>query len=154
MRLRGGGPGYTVFPEVQAEMAVAAGGLIKQSIHRDTYPPDSWDPSSTIVFNVQILNAEIFESVTGRVSPGSPPDWKTYTKSGGCFFDIPEAASSLSGNFGGVKSVGQKKGKKDDEDGGSWIHLNQDLRKGQPKREFRTTTDIKDNLTESNIVSW
>jgi hypothetical protein len=148
---------------VQAEMAIAAGGLIKQSIHRDAYAPDSWDPTSTIVFNVQILNAEIFQKVTGKAPPKRPADFKSYKKSEGKFFDIPEASSSLSGNFKGVKSVGQIKGQKDndgsDDKSGpvKWSllsYLNHDLTRGRPKREFRTTKDIEDEITRSNIVSW
>ena len=146
---------------VSPEMAIGAGGLIKQSIHHDPYSPDSWDPSSTIVFNVQILNAKIFEAVTGKAVYKPPPDWKAYKNSGGKFFDIPEAPSSVSGKFKGVKSVG-KLGNEDDNFSydqfggvcsissgiGVYDHLDSDL------REFRTAKNIEDEIAGSNFVSW
>lgn len=146
-------------------MAVAAGGLIKQSIHRDTYSTDSWDSSSTIVFNVQILNANNFKAMTGETPPKAPRDWKTYKKAGGKFYDIPEASSSLSRFFKGVKSVGQLEGNEDDDDFDLqwdpnssyppyWSHLNPLLSSAQPRREFRTLQGIEDGIARSNIVSW
>jgi hypothetical protein len=164
MRLRGGGPGFSVSSSVSAEMAVAAGGLIKQSIHRDPFPSDSWDTASTIVFNVQILNANIFKEVTGEAPPKAPAEWKAYKKSGGKFFDIPEATSSLSGNFTSIKSVGQiaayNDGDDDDERSSSsgypncQRHLSRDLAKGEPMTEFRAVKDMEDDISRLNIVSW
>jgi hypothetical protein len=49
-RLRGGAA-----PKPAQEMSVAAGGKIKQVIHRDTQGSD-WLPDKTTVINVQILN--------------------------------------------------------------------------------------------------
>jgi hypothetical protein len=145
-------------------MAIAAGGLIKRSIHRDSYTSDSWDTSSTIVFNVQILNAKIFQTVTGERPPAAPANWQTYKKSGGKFFNILEASSLLAGTFGGVKSVSQLAGIEDEsssEDEMGTVdyysihrHLNQYLKQGKPKKAFRTAKDIEDDIAGSKIVSW
>jgi hypothetical protein len=51
IRRKGGGSNRW-FPGARDEMGIAAGGLIKQYIQRDTYPADSWDRISTTVFNV------------------------------------------------------------------------------------------------------
>jgi len=89
-------------------MSLAAGGLIKQSINADTYPASIWDPESTIMFNIQLLNSESFMAVTGRAPPSSPIDAKTYQQHGYPFFDIwNEELSGVKGNFGVVKSVGE-----------------------------------------------
>lgn len=66
MRLRGGGngdPGAAApAPKiVLAELAVAAGGLIKQTIVRDRVLPHLWDKDNTILFDLQLVNAAIFE---------------------------------------------------------------------------------------------
>jgi hypothetical protein len=96
-------------PPVQVQvMSLAAGGLIKQSVNADTYPASIWDPESTIMFNIQLLNSESFMAVTGRAPPSSPIDAKTYQKHGYPFFDIwNEELSGVKGGFGSVKSVGE-----------------------------------------------
>ena len=101
-----GTPGAPPAPKVQA-MSLAAGGLIKQSINADTYPPSIWDTENSILFNVQLLNSESFLGVTGRLPPSSPIDAKTYASHGYPFYDIwNEELSGVKGDFDKVKSVG------------------------------------------------
>lgn len=89
-------------------MSLAAGGLIKQSINADAYPASIWDPESTILFNIQLLNSESFMAVTGRAPPATPIDAKTYQQHGYPFFDIwNEELSGIKGDFSIVKSVGE-----------------------------------------------
>jgi hypothetical protein len=146
-------------------MTIAAGGLIKQSIHRDTYDPETWDPSSTITFNVQILNAKVFQKVIGKAPPKCPNNAKTYLKAGLPFFDIPEPSSSIAGNFGDVKSVGQLNygmstagGSVSDEsdqlDYDFIYHIRHEMAKGVPKREFRTASEIEREVSRANVVSF
>lgn len=168
LRLRGGGPGDHIDHNVTAEMAIAAGGLIKQSIHRDSYDSETWDPSSTMTFNVQILNAKIFKKATGKTPPKCPINAKTYLSKGFSFFDIPEDSSSIDGNFKTVQSVGHlggltldSQGSDDEERSGyepldyDFIsHINRGLASGEPKREFRTASDILNEVNRANVVSF
>jgi hypothetical protein len=55
-------------------MGIAAGGLIEQSIARDGHLTTDWDPVNTVVFNIQILNTDQFNQVTGMRAPEPPPD--------------------------------------------------------------------------------
>ena len=87
-------------------MGIAAGGRIKQTIVRDT-STRKWDPSQTVVFNVQILNTAHFRAVTGRVPPEPPIDAGTYAAMGYPFFTIYEEPSTVIGDFTGVRSVGE-----------------------------------------------
>lgn len=158
-------------------MALTAGGLIRQAIHHDDYDPESWDRSSTLMFNVQILNAKVFEKVTGLAPPKCPISAKTYFTHGLPFFDILEADSSIAGNFDGVKSVGELRGemdsegesideseddrseyKSDDEDDCGYYNFDNnrgfDLVTVGPEREFRTVREIEDEVTRANVVSW
>lgn len=45
------------------EMAVAAGGSIKQVIVRDMYNDDKWAADKMVMFNLQLFNAATFESL-------------------------------------------------------------------------------------------
>lgn len=104
-RLRGGGPGKLT----NAELGIAIGGLIKQTIHEDRYSPESWDSDSGTIFNVQVLNSAVFKSITGVDSPETPITAKTYAKHGFPYYDIyNEAPSGIKGDFSGVKSVAEK----------------------------------------------
>jgi hypothetical protein len=87
-------------------MSLAAGGLIKQSINADKYPPSIWDRDNAVLLNVQLLNSENFQAITGCEAPTSPVDAKTYATYGMPFYDIwNEELSGVQGNFGMVKSV-------------------------------------------------
>lgn len=95
-------------------MGVAPGGKIKQVIKPDTYP-NAWLLDKTTTFNVQILNAASFERVTGHKPPPSSLDAKTYAEHGYPFYRLDEEKSSIFGNFGDIKSVGQMDGKVENE---------------------------------------
>jgi len=85
-------------------MAVAAGGSIKQVIHKDNNG-ERWLVDRTTVFNIQILNSAVYKKVTGLAPPTVPLDVATYKKQGLPFFKIYEEPSGISGDFSQVKSV-------------------------------------------------
>lgn len=126
------------------EMGIAAGGLIKQYIQRDTYPPDSWDTRSTTAFNVQVLNAVVFQRVTGIAAPKCPLDAKAYKALGYPFFDIPEDTSTIAGDFGDLKSLRELFFENDGD-----IKLNPD----GAKRAFRTVSEIDESRC-ANFASF
>jgi hypothetical protein len=71
-------------------MGIGAGGLIRQSIIKDTYKPTIWEPDCGTIFNVQILNSARYTTVTGK-----DPYFR--------IFD--EEPSGIEGNFEGVKPI-------------------------------------------------
>ena len=100
-RVRGGG--YCDYG-----MALAAGGLIKQTIIKDRYNADSWDTEAATVFNVQILSSAAFQKVTGGAPPATPVTAKAYAEHGFPYYDIfNEKASGIHGAFGGVRSLNE-----------------------------------------------
>ncbi|GAB7330087.1 hypothetical protein MBLNU13_g01764t1 [Cladosporium sp. NU13] len=102
LKLCGGGPG-------NAEMGIAAGGLIKQSILEDTNDPTIWDTNNATIFNVQILNSASFEAVNGEAPPETPVTAKTYAEHGYPYYDIyDEKPSGIKGDFTRVQSVAEK----------------------------------------------
>ncbi|PGH00853.1 hypothetical protein AJ80_09105 [Polytolypa hystricis UAMH7299] len=105
LRLRGGG-------ETPRQMGIAAGGKIRQSIHRDLSMPGFWDNSSTTTFNVQLLNSEVFQQITGLPAPRMPIDANTYAAAGLPFYNLTEAKSDVKGNFDSVKSLSEISGAK------------------------------------------
>ncbi|KAL8913523.1 MAG: hypothetical protein Q9171_001712 [Xanthocarpia ochracea] len=101
IRLRGGG-GPSI---ADYELGIAPGGLIKQCVLEDTHPAWIWDTDRKIAFNVQILNSELFQQVTGVAPPDTPISAKTYSSHGLPFFDIYNETSKVEGDFRSVKSV-------------------------------------------------
>ena len=110
LRLRGGGPGPV------HTLGFGAGGQIEQVIAADPYPPSTWHKEAVVVFNVQLLNAQSFQDVTGFKPPRSPINARTYAAAGLPFFKMIEAGSGISGAFDGVKSVAQLEGRKEDKE--------------------------------------
>lgn len=103
LRLRGGGGG-----PVNPELGLAAGGLIKQTIVKDTVDPSRWAPEYGTIFNVQILNSEFFKEVTGIAPPSTPVTAVTYAEHGYPYFSIyDEQPTDIHGNFDVVQSVNQ-----------------------------------------------
>lgn len=102
-------------------MGVAPGGLIKQCILEDTHPASIWERDRTVCFNVQILNSEMFQQVTGKGPPSTPISAKTYADQGLPFYKIYGETSTIKGDFDGIKSVKEldkvknKNGKRENE---------------------------------------
>jgi hypothetical protein len=67
-------------------MGLAAGGNIRQRIHKDENPPNIWIRPAETLLNAQILNSVAFESATGMVTPPTPINPETYIKAGLPFF--------------------------------------------------------------------
>ncbi|KAF2502698.1 integral membrane protein [Lophium mytilinum] len=113
-RRRGGGGGPVASEQADsAQMGLAAGGQIKQVIKRDDYDSSKWIAALTTVFNVQILNTNAFQSVTGISAPPTPVTMDTYVRHGLPFFSLEEAPSGLAGELNSVKSVAEIDGKKE-----------------------------------------
>ena len=116
LRLRGGGPDLKAIA-----MGVAPGGLIKQCIIEDTHPASIWDRDRSVCFNVQILNSEMFQQVTGKAPPSTPISAKTYADQSLPFYKIYGETSTVKGDFDGIKSVKElekvktKNGKRENE---------------------------------------
>lgn len=72
LRLRGGG-----HASITSELGIAAGGLIKQDIRKDTYDPKEWARGLIIPSHVQILDSLTFRQVTGHEPPACPIDAET-----------------------------------------------------------------------------
>ncbi|TVY45483.1 Ubiquitin-60S ribosomal protein L40 [Lachnellula occidentalis] len=107
--LRGGGyDPQTLMEEETAkaiEMAVAAGGSIKQVIVQDRYYDSSWEASKMVMFNLQLFNAATFESL-GIPVPPTPITANTYAQHGYPFFNLEEESSGIAGDFK-LDTVGQ-----------------------------------------------
>ena len=86
-------------------MVIALGGLIKQSVVKDTVHPKGWDRERTTVFNVQILDSDDFHQVTGIAAPQTPITAEAYVEAGLPFFKLYDDKSSVVGKFQSVKSV-------------------------------------------------
>ena len=101
-KLYGGGPD-------NAEMGIAAGGLIKQSILEDTNDPGIWEVNNGTIFNLQILNSAAFEAITGEAPPETPVTAKMYAEHGFPYYKIyDEKPSGIKGDFSGVQSVAER----------------------------------------------
>ena len=102
VKLRGGG-----WLPTAKRMALGAGCAISQNISRDKQPSEIWDTTRAISVNIQIVNALAFEELTGLIAPSTPISFSTYQALNIPFFQYYiEDAQAVSGDFGGILSVG------------------------------------------------
>lgn len=75
---------------------------------KDTVDPKRWAPECGTIFNVQILNSDFFEKITGNAPPSTPVTAAAYARHGYPYFSIyDEKPSNVHGNFHDVRSVNQ-----------------------------------------------
>lgn len=123
-------------------MSIARGGKITQAIRTDENDSSIWSPQSTMAFNVQLLNSEVFEAVTGQAPPPTPVTMQSYTNAGLPFFKMYEEDSKVHGNFDKIKSIGQLDNKPDEHLVPRSIELDSNGRRitELPKKNNRTAT--------------
>jgi hypothetical protein len=97
-------------PSPGAEMGLAGGGRMHQQIHPDPHGADVWDTGRSGRLFVHIVDAGLYEQITGRPAPPSPISARTYTEHGLPWFaeyggggDIAPAKK-----LAGLKSVAEK----------------------------------------------
>ncbi len=91
-----------------AEMGLAAGGRMEQSIYPDTYGADTWDNAKTARVYVHIVNSMLYEQITGRKAPDTPVTARTYAEHGYPWYDLYDehlGDVDPSDVLAGVKSV-------------------------------------------------
>lgn len=71
-----------------AEMGLAAGGKMKQSIYPDSYGVDTWDEENFGRVYVHIVNSMMYREITGMEPPPTPVTAKMYTEYGLPWFDL------------------------------------------------------------------
>ena len=90
-----------------AEMGLAQGGRMRQDIYADPHGIDVWDQTKAERIFIHIVNAELWEKITGEKCPPSPIDASEYN---GPWFDYNSGEKALqgSGTLANVKPVSQK----------------------------------------------
>ncbi len=101
---------YSALPAPGAEMGLAAGGRMEQDIHPDPHGADAWDVARSARVFVHIVDAGLYEQITGTPAPATPISAKTYTEHGLPWFaeygDAGDIAPSK--ELAGLKSVAEK----------------------------------------------
>jgi hypothetical protein len=90
-------------------MGLAAGGRMKQVIHKDRYGLDTWDARQSTEVLIHIVNCAEWEAITGRAAPPTPVSPRTYTEHGLPWFAIYDESGTdipASSRFERVKSMG------------------------------------------------
>jgi len=91
-----------------AELGLAPGGKIEQRIYPDPHGVETWDPGNRGDVFVHIVNTDEYRQITGRETPPTPVDARTYTEAGYPWFRLyDEARGDLApaGPLAGLASV-------------------------------------------------
>ena len=70
------------------QLGLGAGGEIRQKIYPDPHGPDTWDENRSGSARIRLIEARIFEALTGRPVPPSPIDAKSYADAGFPWFAL------------------------------------------------------------------
>jgi hypothetical protein len=99
-----------------ADMGLAPGGRMKQEIYEDPFDFSDWDQTQKSRCFVHIANSLVWEEITGKKSPTTPPTAKQYAQAGLPWFDFyADGAAALAGsaklaNLKSVAELGAEKG--------------------------------------------
>jgi hypothetical protein len=93
-----------------AEMGLAAGGRMRQDIHPDEHGPDVWDTGRAGRLFVHIVDAGMYQQITGRPAPATPISAQTYADHGLPWFEEYSGAGDIapSDALAGLRSVAEK----------------------------------------------
>ena len=69
------------------DMALGAGGRMRQQIYRDPYSFTDWDTSTGRRCFVHLTNSLVWQDMTGEKPPTIPPTAKSYEEAGLPWFD-------------------------------------------------------------------
>ena len=100
-----------------AEMGMAPGGAMRQSIAKDRYGIEAWDQNASARCYAHILNAEQSWAVLGKAPAGTPPSAADYARRGLPWFEHYALGDKLPGSeelsdLHSVAALGIKKGEK------------------------------------------
>jgi hypothetical protein len=71
-----------------AEMGLGAGGTMRQQIYPDPHGIDVWDQAASGRIFIHLVNAQMYEEITGEKPPKSPVTAQSYTNAGLPWFDL------------------------------------------------------------------
>jgi hypothetical protein len=91
-----------------SEMGLAQGGRMDQQINVDPYGIDTWDQANAERIFIHIVNADLWEQITGEKCPPSPVSAQEYKGSYYKLNENPKNAVQGSGTLANVKPVSQK----------------------------------------------
>jgi hypothetical protein len=98
------------------DMGLAPGGRMKQEIYADPFDFADWDQTQRSRCFVHIANSLVWEEITGKRPPTTPPTAKQYAQAGLPWFDFyADGAAALAGsaklaNLKSVAELGAEKG--------------------------------------------
>lgn len=93
-----------------AEMGLAAGGRMRQDIHPDPHGAEVWDTSVSGRLFIHIVDAGMYQQITGRPAPETPISARTYTQHGLPWFEEYSDAGDIApaDALANLKSVADK----------------------------------------------
>lgn len=101
--------------ETKSEMTVASGGFTRQTAIKDPVPPEDWNQSNTVMFNLQLLNASTFEQILGINAPETPITPHLYKQYGFPWLTLYEELGGIKPKLNAVQKaakVPKKRGRK------------------------------------------
>ncbi|KAI8627140.1 hypothetical protein F5Y19DRAFT_477702 [Xylariaceae sp. FL1651] len=143
-------------------MSIALDGKINQVVSKDPYAPDTWSRASTLTIPVHIMNIATFCEITGEDPPPCPITAATYARAGLPVFDFPEKPIDIPWSYGIITNGNQPIVKPQEQkqygdvvethciDMSSLDDPDGLLNPEGPLREFRTLTDLQNELRSKN----
>lgn len=83
---------------IAAEVGLANGGLLRQSIRKDYYGLAAWDQDQVVRCYVHLLNSEQYLAVTGETYPRCPFSAQDYAQRGLPWFHAYHEGEALAGS--------------------------------------------------------
>lgn len=95
-----------MMPSASMQMGLAAGGRMRQTIHRDPFTLNDWDVAAADRVFVTLVHGKDWKTITGDAAPDEPPSAKDYSAAGLPWFE--HYSKDQAGLSGGKSLVGLK----------------------------------------------
>jgi hypothetical protein len=93
-----------------ADMGLAAGGQVQQSLYPDPHGVETWDLGNSARLFIHIVNSQAYQRITGEAPPPSPVNPQVYNQHGFPWFELyDDDLGKLDGSakLAGVQSLGK-----------------------------------------------
>jgi hypothetical protein len=141
-------------------MGIAAGGSIKQQIHRDTYGIESWNPERKRSLTIHLVNSLAYKAITGMEPPPSPITAAEYKRANIPWFShYDESAPALKPQsilkkILSVSTIEKQRGIVSHNDIGNFIIRAQQVHRIRTPDKNEASNDFRKRAKESQRYKW
>ena len=144
----------------EVSMGIAAGGSIKQQIHKDTYGVESWDSKRKRGLTIHLVNSLAYKAITGNDPPPSPITAAAYERAKIPWYSHYDEAApkvrppSIFKRLLGVSEIEKRRGIAQPDDALFRLRSELNIRKIRTPDKHEASRIFRNRACESRAKEW